>query len=105
MTGFVVIVDFRLKPGRLASFRALVERNARESCRSEPGCRRFDVLVPTAGEDRIVLYEIYDDRQAFARHLEMPHYHRFNSDSAPHVLEKSVGEFALACEGSAALTP
>jgi (4S)-4-hydroxy-5-phosphonooxypentane-2,3-dione isomerase len=101
MKGFAIIVDFTVKVGRMAAFRTLVEANARASCRDEPGCRRFDVLNPTDGQDPIVLYEIYDDRAAFDAHLASPHYATFNQDGARYVAAKTICEFKLFCEGSA----
>jgi quinol monooxygenase YgiN len=99
--GFVIMVDFTVKPGAMAAFRALVDANARASCRDEAGCRRFDVLAPSGEDARAVLYEIYDDRAAFAAHLASPHYAAFNRESAAYVAEKRVLEFQLVCEGSA----
>lgn len=101
MKGFVIIVDFTVKPGAIAAFRALVDANARASCRDEAGCRRFDVLVPAGEDSRVVLYEIYDDRTAFAAHLASPHFAAFNRESAAHVTAKRVSELELVCEGSA----
>jgi autoinducer 2-degrading protein len=100
MTGYVITVDFSLKPGSRAAFRRLVDHNARESCRNEPGCRRFDVLSPKGEADRVLLYEIYADRAAFDAHLKTPHYDVFNRESAGFILEKKIAEFELACEGS-----
>ena len=101
MKGFTIMVDFTVKPGAMAAFRALVDANARASCRDEAGCRRFDVLAPSGGDTRVVLYEIYDDRAAFAAHLASAHYAAFNRESAAHVAEKRVVEYDLLCEGSA----
>lgn len=100
MSGFVITVDFHLKPGAMAEFRRLIDANARASCRDEPGCRRFDVLLPQALPDHVFLYEIYDDRPAFDAHIATPHFAAFNRDSASLVLEKTVNSYALACEGS-----
>ena len=102
MNDFVIIVDFRLKPGAKAAFRRLIDDNARASCREEPGCRRFDVLETAGDGDRIVLYEIYDDRAAFDAHIKTRHFARFNEESAALVADKKVMEFGLVCEGSAA---
>jgi quinol monooxygenase YgiN len=99
--GFVIMVDFTVKPGSMAAFRALVDANARTTCRDEAGCRRFDVLAPAGEDARVVLYEIYDDRAAFAAHLASAHYAAFNRDSAGHVAGKRVSELQLVCEGSA----
>ena len=102
MSSFVVVVDFRLKPGAKGAFRCLIDENARASCRDEPGCRRFDVLESPSETDRIVLYEIYDDRAAFGAHIKTGHFARFNEASAALVADKKVTELDLVCEGSAA---
>jgi len=102
MSGFVIMVDFRLKPGARSAFRRLIDDNARASCRDEPGCRRFDVMELPNDGDRIVLYEIYDDRAAFGAHIKTGHFARFNEQSAALVADKTVTELDLVCEGSAA---
>lgn len=100
MSSFVITVDFRLKPGAMAEFRQLIDNNARDSCRTEPGCRRFDVLVPQGEADRVFLYEIYDDRAAFEAHLKTAHFDVFNRASAALVTSKDIGQFDLVYEGS-----
>ena len=99
---YAITVDFRLKPGARQEFRALIDANARDSCRNEPGCRRFDVLAPTGEDDRILLYEIYDDRAAFEAHIKTSHFAAFDKASAALVVEKKVAEFTVVLEGSAA---
>ena len=99
---FVIVVDFRIKPGRMAEFRKLMDANARASVQDEPGCSRFDVCAHRKDADRILLYEIYDDRAAFDAHLKTPHFAVFNEQSAPLVAEKIVAEYDLVCEGTAA---
>ena len=101
MTRFVIVVEFRIKPGEMAAFRRLMDENARASVRDEGGCRRFDVLENRKDAERILLYEIYDDRAAFDAHLKTPHFATFNAASAPLVAEKTVIEYDLVCEGSA----
>lgn len=103
MTGFAIIVDFRLKPGTRPEFRRLVDTNARTSAQAEPGCRRFDVVEPRDEADRVLLYEIYDDDLAFEAHKGSAHYAQFDAASAPLVIEKSVVRCDLVCEGSAAV--
>ena len=39
---YVVVVDFKIKPERLAEFMPLMLENARASRETEPGCRQFD---------------------------------------------------------------
>ena len=46
MSGFVIIVDIRLRAGTRSEFRQLIDANSRSSVRLESGCRRFDVVEP-----------------------------------------------------------
>ena len=101
MSGYVVLVDFHLKPGALEKFRELVDNNARQSAQMEPGCRRFDVIEPLGAIDAILLYEIYRDRTDFDAHMRSEHYARFDAASAGPVVSKSVLFGALVYEGSA----
>lgn len=99
---FVIAVDFKIKPGQMAAFRKLIDDNARASVRDEPGCSRFDVCANRKDADRVLLYEIYDDRAAFDAHLKTKHFAVFNDASASLVADKTVDEYDLVCEGSAA---
>ncbi|GJD48244.1 (4S)-4-hydroxy-5-phosphonooxypentane-2,3-dione isomerase [Methylobacterium crusticola] len=76
---FVVIAEFKLKEGARAAFLELARDDAAHSVADEPGCRQFDVTVAEDDPDRIVLYEVYDDRAAFEAHLETPHLARFRA--------------------------
>ena len=100
MSAFAITVDFTVKPGAMASFRKLIDKNAQDSCAHEPGCRRFDVLVPNDTADRVFLYEIYANRAAFDAHLKTPHFDMFNRESEALILTKNVVQYTLMCEGS-----
>jgi (4S)-4-hydroxy-5-phosphonooxypentane-2,3-dione isomerase len=100
MTGYVILVDFLLKPGSKAEFRRAIDVNARASCATEHGCTRFDVVEPQGEPDRILLYEIYDDRAAFEEHLKTPHLAAFEAASNHLVTKKTVIAGDLVCEGS-----
>jgi (4S)-4-hydroxy-5-phosphonooxypentane-2,3-dione isomerase len=102
VSAFVIIVDFKLKADTRAAFRKLIDRNATDSCKHEPGCQRFDVLEQDGEPDRIVLYEIYDDEAAFKEHIKTKHFAVFDRDSAEFVTDKKVTAFKLVCEGSSA---
>ncbi|GAB4071119.1 antibiotic biosynthesis monooxygenase [Ancylobacter sonchi] len=92
-TPFVVIAEFRVKPGALDAFLAAAQDDARHSLADEPGCRQFDVVVPEAG-DSVVFYEVYDSRAAFDAHLETPHLARFRQAFPPLIVEERPVRFA-----------
>ena len=100
MTAYVILVDFVLKPGCKTQFRRAIDVNARSSCKTERGCRRFDVVEARDEPDRIILYEIYDDRAAFEEHLKTPHLAAFEAASKDLVLKKTVIAGDLVCEGT-----
>ena len=99
MSGYAIIVDFRLKAGTQSAFRDLIDANAISSVKHERGCRRFDVVEPIGERDRVVLYEIYDDEAAFEAHCRSAHFLRFNAESASLINAKSVIRAALVCQG------
>jgi autoinducer 2-degrading protein len=88
---YAITVAFTLRPGTREAFLALVRANAASSVADEPGCHRFDVLLPSedAGPD-VFLYEIYADRAAFDRHLVAPHFLSFDAATRPMVERKDV---------------
>jgi autoinducer 2-degrading protein len=87
---FVVTVAFRLKAGAEEAFSALIRENARSSLEDEPGCRQFDVVIPTGQPDTVFLYEVYDSPDAFEAHKATSHFQSFDRDSAPYVADKTV---------------
>ena len=96
MKPFVITVDFRLHPGRGAAFVPLITVNARASLADEPGCRRFDVLVPAEGADWVRLYEIYDSDAAFDAHRKTAHYLSFKDATKDMIAKTLVERFDLA---------
>jgi quinol monooxygenase YgiN len=92
MKRYVITVDFQLRPGSLARFLPLMLDNAEKSRTLEPGCDRFDVLLPAAETDRVFLYEIYRDEAAFQVHLKTAHFLEFDVASRAFVQDKKVGK-------------
>lgn len=93
---YVIWVTFEVRGSMMEQFLDLARENARCSIAEEPGCRRFDVLVPMdAGSGSVSLYEIYDDERAFHDHCQMKHFHDFDAASTPLVLSKKVEAFRL----------
>jgi quinol monooxygenase YgiN len=90
MTPYVIIVEFEIADGRVGDFKKLILENARASLADEPGCRQFDVLVPEDEPNRIVLYEIYDDADAFSAHTRSAHFKTFDAQSRDLVTKKRV---------------
>jgi LDH2 family malate/lactate/ureidoglycolate dehydrogenase/quinol monooxygenase YgiN len=84
-----ILVEFKLRGGAQPRFVELVRANAAASLRDEPGCRRFEVFVPSTGDD-VFLYEEYVDPAAFAEHCRSPHFLLFDTAVAAMVSSKRV---------------
>ena len=90
MGPLVVLVEMLVKPSFVRRFRDLISVNAEASLERESGCRRFDVLLDPNEPRRFVLYEIYDDDEAFELHLRSAHYRSFAEAVKDGIEERSV---------------
>lgn len=54
-----------------------------ENSRLEPGNVRFDVLRDAKDPNRFLLYEVYADEDAAARHKQTAHYNKWRETVAP----------------------
>ncbi|MEM1384246.1 MAG: putative quinol monooxygenase [Pseudomonadota bacterium] len=92
---YVVTVLFEVVADAAELFYARVRKQATDSLALEPGCQRFDVCRDDARPERFFLYEIYDDRAAFAAHLTSAHFKAFDAEVAPITLTKTVDSWRL----------
>jgi autoinducer 2-degrading protein len=79
---FVLQVNIRVKPENVDAFMKKALENAREA-RKEPGCKQFDVLVDPKDSAKVMLYEVYNDEQAFEAHQQTPHFKKYVAEAVP----------------------
>ena len=79
---FILAVNIRIKPENVERFMARLLENAR-AAREEPGCRQFEVLVDLADRTKVLLFEVYDDQQAFEVHQQTPHFRQYLAEAVP----------------------
>ncbi|MBB2201381.1 putative quinol monooxygenase [Gluconacetobacter tumulisoli] len=72
-----IIAEFETTPETHDRFLEICAYDSAHSVADEPGCERFDVLLPDGEANRVVLFEIYADQAAFDAHLATPHYKVF----------------------------
>ena len=72
MSQIAVLVEFSVKPEHRRSFETIIRTHAAKTLETEPGCRRFDVLIPQKDDGRVLLVEVYADDAAFKAHGAMP---------------------------------
>lgn len=91
----VVVVLFTAKPAHVAHLRGALIAQAHASLERESGCKRFDVCEDPTDAASFLLYEIYEDEDAFKLHLETDHFHAFNDTVTPWVATKRVLTYDL----------
>jgi (4S)-4-hydroxy-5-phosphonooxypentane-2,3-dione isomerase len=92
---FAITVTFEIDQKSFENFLPLMHENAKASVREEPGCLRFDVLLPVEISTRrtVFLYEVYESRAAFDTHLSSPHFLSFDEATRDMIVAKSVTLF------------
>jgi autoinducer 2-degrading protein len=79
---FVLVVTIRIKPENVDRWMPMALENAR-AARTEPGCRQFEVLVDPKDRTKVLLYEVYDDENAFEAHQQTPHFKNYLAEAVP----------------------
>ena len=79
---FVLVVNIRIKPDGVESFMQKLGENA-AAARKEPGCRQFEVLVDPEDKTRVMLFEVYDDQQAFEAHQAGAAFKKYLAEAVP----------------------
>ncbi len=79
---YVIIAPIQVKEGCKDQFMEAIIEDAKGSVNDEPGCLRFDVIQDSGDENRIWLYEVYQDEDAFHAHTQAPHFIKFRDATA-----------------------
>ena len=82
MSKFAIVATFEIAPGRIDDVLPLLLAHRERCLTSEPGTLRFDVLRPRTEENRLMLYELYEDDAAFQVHWEGASLARFRTEAA-----------------------
>ncbi len=91
---FIMLVKLQVKPELVDEFRDAIVTNAELSVQRDWGCVRFDVLQQQDDSTRWILYEVYDEEQAWVDHRAAAHFLAF----------KQVGDRAIVTREATKLT-
>ena len=78
----ILIVQARVKAEFIDAFKQATAINAASSAK-EPGIAGFDFLQQQDDPQKFVLYEVYRDPSAPAKHKETAHYHAWVEQVGP----------------------
>jgi (4S)-4-hydroxy-5-phosphonooxypentane-2,3-dione isomerase len=74
---FIMLIKLQVKPELVGEFKDAILKNAELSVERDWGCVRFDVLQQQDDPTRWVLYEVYDEEQAWVDHRAAAHFLAF----------------------------
>ena len=72
-----LIVHFDIKEAYLSKFLQTVRAHSENSLRIEPGCLRFEVLIPQEPKAHVILIEVYTDDAALESHWNSEHMAKY----------------------------
>jgi quinol monooxygenase YgiN len=87
---YAVIVRIKVKKEHWGQFMPLMQQNANASVSLEPACKQFDILCDSSRPHEVVLYEIYENAEAFQLHLKTSHFIAFDRQVSNMIAHKSV---------------
>ena len=98
MSAVVLLVELEIAEGKWDAFVARVRQHRELVLKNEPGCRRFDIMVPDGTEGVVRLHEVYDDQAAVDHHMQTGYMAAFREDTASMVADREIVTAVLANE-------
>ena len=96
MSAIVLLVQLDLNPGQKDAFVARALEHRGNVVAKEPGCLRFDLVLPDEGGDRVYLYEVYADDEALQTHFNSAYMKEYMADTAPMIAQRKRNQCRLA---------
>ncbi len=86
----VLLVDIKVADGHMKEFMALMKAQARNSLAQEKGCLQFDICLSEEDSQSVLLYEVYENGEAFDEHLKTEYFQEFDAVTAQMIVWKSL---------------
>ena len=86
----VLIAHLDVDESHLDKYLRLVKAHAQNSLRIEPGCLRFEVLVPQESPAQLILFEVYTDDAALESHSNSEHMSEYRKRTKGMVLKSAI---------------
>ena len=67
----------RLAPEHRDEYLRVLQEEATAVNQAEPHCLNYHVLLGDPDDDVLVIYEVFENRDAFQEHITSPHYEDF----------------------------
>ena len=83
-----VTLDFN--EGTIKGYLQLAHQHKARVLANEPGCQQFDILIPDNIENRVHLFEVYDDEAALEIHMTSDYMQTYRETSAPMLANRHI---------------
>ncbi len=88
MSSLVLLVELKIVDGQMDAFIARARVHRGNVLKNEPGCRGFELLVPTDASGTVFLYEVYADQAAIDHHMQTPYMQEYMVDTGPMIADR-----------------
>lgn len=79
---YVCVAEVEIDPAQLEQFKAAAKENIETAIRVQPGVLVLYAVSDKDNPNRIIVFEIYSDENAFKAQLETPHFKKFQAVTA-----------------------
>ena len=76
---YVRIAELEVDPAQLESFKAAAKEVGESSVRVEPGCLVLYAVSEKENPGRVIVFEIFQDEDAYKTHVQTPHFQKFRA--------------------------
>lgn len=83
-----VTLDFN--EGAMDGYLELAHQHKARVLKYEPGCQQFDILIPDDTENRVHLFEVYDDEAALDIHMNSDYMQMYREKSGPMLANRAL---------------
>jgi len=88
-----VTLDFN--EGCIEDYLQLAQQHKSRVLSKEPGCQQFDILIPDDTENRVHLFEVYDDEAALEIHMNSDYMQMYREKSGPMIANRHLNRCSV----------
>jgi quinol monooxygenase YgiN len=87
---FVRLAELDIDRAQLESFKSAITEGIETAVRIEPGVLALYAVSEKDNPSRVIVFEIYTDADAYAKHLETPHFKKFRATTDKMVRSRKI---------------
>jgi (4S)-4-hydroxy-5-phosphonooxypentane-2,3-dione isomerase len=87
---YINAVEIDVVPGQIENYLAAIREVGAATLKTEPGCGEFDITVSQKDPNRLFIFEVYDNADAFDTHLKSDHYKKYAAAAKDIVAKREV---------------